>query len=354
MTTPNVLIVDDEEPVRLLHGRLLKRLGCWCAMAADAAQARSLLEEHEFALALIDVNIPGVTGVELVRHIASQYPDTAMLMVTAVDDPLIADTSLELGAYGYLVKPFECNELLINVSSALRRRNVEIQNRKHRERLEELILVGSASLHDSIERLKHVGKQVSAADEQTIFDIARISEFRAHDPGRHLENVSNHCAMLTRRLGSDAETCELFRLASVLHDIGKIVIPEGTLLKQGRLTRFEFEMVKRHCTFGHLMLTGSTSELLKLADSIAWTHHERYDGSGYPRGLAGDAIPLEGRIVAIADVFDALTTSRAYKPAYPADKATDLMRQVRGQHFDPALLDLFFSGLQEANDIQAA
>jgi putative two-component system response regulator len=352
--TPKILVIDDEEPVRLLHGRLLKRLGCWCAMAGDAAQARSLLQEHEFALALIDVNMPGVSCVDLVRHIATQHPDTAMLMVTAVDDPLIADTLLELGAYGYLVKPFECNELLINVSSALRRRTVEIQNRKHRERLEELILVGSSTLYDSLARLKHTGPKVSPADQQLIFEMARIAEFRAHDPGRHLENVSNHCAIMARRLGSDAEYCELFRLASVLHDIGKIVIPEGTLLKQDRLNRFEFEMVKRHCTFAHLMLTGTESPLLALADSIAWTHHERYDGTGYPRGLAGDAIPIEGRIVAIADVFDALTTGRAYRPAYPAAKAIDLMQQNRGQHFDSNLLDLFFQCIQEADEIQAA
>jgi len=354
MMTPKVLIIDDEEPVRLLHGRMLKRLGCWCAMAADATQARNLMQEHEFALALIDVNMPGVTGVDLVRHIATQYPDTAMLMVTAVDDPLIADSLLELGAYGYLVKPFECNELLINVSSALRRRSVEIQNRKHRERLEELILVGSASLHDAIERLKRADSKVGAAEEQMIFETARVAEFRAHDPGRHLENVSNHCAIMARRLGSDPDYCDRLRLASVLHDIGKIVIPEGTLLKQDRLTRFEFEMVKRHCTFGHLMLTGTKSDLLMLADTIAWTHHERYDGTGYPRGLSGDTIPLEGRIVAIADVFDALTTGRSYKPAYPAEKAIDLMKQVRGQHFDPSLLDLFFKCRQEADEIQAA
>jgi putative two-component system response regulator len=352
--TPKVLVIDDEEPVRLLHGRMLKRLGCWCAMAGDPDQARRLLDEHEFALALIDVNLAGVTGLDLVRLIATQYPDTAMLMVTAVNDPLIADAALELGAYGYMLKPFECNELMINVSIALRRRNVEMQNRKHRERLEEVILVGSASLHDSIGRLKRVGKEVGAAEEQLIFEMARVAEFRAHDPGRHLENVSNHCALMARRLGSDAEHCELFRLASVLHDVGKIVIPEGTLLKQDRLTRFEFEIVKRHCTFGHLMLTGTKSELLQLADSIAWTHHERFDGTGYPRGLAGDAIPLEGRIAAVADVFDALTTGRAYKPAYPAEKAIELMRQVRGQHFDPIVLDLFFQCLQEADEIQAA
>lgn len=354
MVTPKVLIVDDEEPVRLMHGRLLKRLGCWCAMASDVAQARSLLAEHDFALALIDINMPDESGVDLVRFICGNHPDTATLMVTAVDDPLIADTSLELGAYGYLVKPFECNELLISVSSALRRRTIEIQNRKQRERLEELVLVGAASLHESLDRLKRAGNKLGPAEQQLLFEIARTAEFRAHDPGRHLENVSDHCVMIVRRLGSDAETCERFRLASVLHDIGKIVIPESVLLKKERLTRSEYDMVKRHCSFGHQMLAGTESELFQLADSIAWTHHEQFDGSGYPRGLAGDSIPLEGRIVAIADVFDALTTSRAYKPAYPPDRAIDLMNQVRGQHFDPKLLDLFCQSLTETSEIKAA
>jgi len=332
----------------MLNGRILKRLGCWCVMAADVAQARHRLTEHEFELALVDVNMPGASGLDLMRYIADRHPTTAVLMVTAVHDPLIADSALELGAYGYLVKPFECNELLINVSSALRRRKLELQNREHRERLEQLALGGCVLFHDTLERLKQAGDRISEADEKHILQAARLAEFRDQNPGEHIEKMSTICAAMARRLGRAPETCERIRLASMLHDLGKIAIPDSILFKCGRLTQYELEVMRRHANFGHHLLMGTQSKLLELAATIAWTHHERFDGSGYPRGLAADAIPLEGRIAAIADVFDSLTNQTPYKPGYPLDKALDIMVDGRGKHFDPILLDLFIEAIEPA------
>ena len=344
--TPKVLIVDDEELLRMLYGQFLKRLGCWCVLAVDAEQARNRLTEHEFALALVDVNMPGTTGLELVRYITREHPNTAVLIVTAVDDPLIADSVLEMGASGYLIKPFECNELLINVSNALRRRTLELQRQEHRERLEQLIAGGLTPFASALDGLKKSAGCARGDDERTIMQIARTAEFHDREPGQHIERMSGYCALMARRLGMDADYIERIRLASMLHDLGKISIPDSILFKAGRLTSFEMEVMRRHAQFGHHMLMGTNCELLELAASIAWTHHERYGGTGYPRGLAGENIPIEGRIAAVADVFDALTSETVYRPGYPREKAIDIMLDCRGQHFDPTLVDLFLESIR--------
>ena len=346
--TPKILIVDDEEPVRLLHARFLKRLGCWCVTAPDVPQARARLTEHDFALALVDVNLPGITGLELVKYLTHAHPNTATLLVTALDDPLVANSALELGAYGYLIKPFECNELLINVSNALRRRTLELQNREHRERLEHLIVGGASPFVTDLDGLKKSAGQNPAEDEKGILQLAHTAEFRGRGPDRHIERMSGFCTMIARHLNREPNSVERLRLASMFHDLGKISIPDSILFKTGRLTAYELDVMKRHAQFGHHMLMGTGNELLEMAATIAWTHHERYDGTGYPRGLAGDAIPLEGRIAAIADVFDALISETVYKAAYPFEKAIDIMLDCRGKHFDPELLDLFVDSIRAA------
>jgi putative two-component system response regulator len=343
----SILIVDDEEPIRRMLSRLLERHGYVCKMASDAIEARRQLEGHVFGLILCDVNMPGESGLDLIRRVLREYPHTAAVMVTGLDDPQLAGIALEHGAYGYIVKPFESNEVLINVSNALRRRRLEIENQAHREHLEQTVLERTAALRQAITNLERAERDIRSSREETIQRLALAAEFRDDETARHVQRMSHYCALLARRHGLEADRCELIRIASPMHDIGKIGTPDNILLKPGKFTPEEFEAISRHPEIGYRILSGSEAELLRLAAIIAWTHHEKYDGTGYPRKLVGDAIPLEGRIAAIADAFDALTSRRVYKPAYPVEQAITMMRNGRGKHFDPSLLDTFLTAMDD-------
>jgi putative two-component system response regulator len=345
--TVNVLVVDDEESVRRFESRLLEGNGFACRLASSVSEACQQMQHSPFNLALIDVNMPGSSGLELLRYAAKEYPDTATVMVTAVDDRDVANTALDLGAYGYLIKPFEPNELLINVANALRRRDLELENRQHRERLEHAVEVRTLELRDAVQRLRDSEKDLRSSQEETVVRLARAAESRDSDTGQHIHRMSRYCALLARRVGLSDERCEHIRLASILHDVGKIGIPDRILLKPGRLTPDEFAQMKQHVEIGYRTLAGSNSELLQLAAVIAKTHHEKYDGSGYDVGLVGKAIPLEGRIAAIADAFDALASHRVYKPALPIEDVMRILKEGRGKDFDPELVDLFVTPLDE-------
>jgi putative two-component system response regulator len=190
-----------------------------------------------------------------------------------------------------------------------------------------------------------VEKELERSYHETLTRLARAVEFRDNDTGEHIERMSSFCELIARGLGLDERRCALIRAASTLHDAGKIAIPDEILLKPGRLTAEERAIIETHATTGHQLLTGSDSPLLQLAASIADTHHERYDGTGYPRRLAGEQIPIEGRIAAVADVFDALTSDRVYRAALATDEAIEFMNAERGRHFDPIVLDTFLAGI---------
>ncbi len=199
-----------------------------------------------------------------------------------------------------------------------------------------------AELRESLARLAR-----SERGPELVRQLLYAAEFRGVEMGPHLERMSRYCELLGRRLGLDDERRELIRTASLLHDIGKIGIPDRILLKPGSLSAQERRLMEQHAEIGYRMLTGSRSELLALAATIAWTHHERFDGTGYPRGLAREAIPLEGRIASVADVFDALTSERVYRPAFSLEEALETMKDGRATHFDPSILDLFLASLPE-------
>lgn len=347
MENSRILIVDDEVSIQRMLGRLLEQYGYSCTLASNAKEARLRLEEKEFALILCDVNMPGESGLDLVKHVLDNYPHTAAVMVTGLDNPQLASAALEIGAYGYILKPFESNEILINVANALRRRRLEIENKAHRERLELTVMERTASLRHAIDSLERAERELRLSREETIRRLAIAAEYRDGATAQHIQRMSHYCALLARCYGLAPQQCELIRIASPMHDIGKIGTPDHILLKPGKFTPEEFKAIALHPEIGYRILSGSGAELLDLAATIAWTHHEKYDGSGYPRGLRGEAIPLEGRIAAIADAFDALTSKRVYKPAFPLDQAVDIMRKRRAKDFDPDLLDTFFNAMDE-------
>jgi putative two-component system response regulator len=263
--------------------------------------------------------------------------------VTRANDATVASAALDAGAYGYVIKPFDDNEMLINVDSALRRRRVELDNRSQLMRLEEMVRGRTGEMWNYVSELEKAQRDMRLLQEETIHRLSLAAEFRDDETPRHIQRMSRYCGLMADRLGMDADECELIRVASALHDVGKIGVPDHILLKPGSLDPDEWAVMQRHCEIGHRILSGSNSEVLKLAASIALTHHERMDGSGYPHGLAGEAIPIEGRIAAIADVFDALTTNKVYRPAVSMKEAIAVMMEERGRHFDATILDVFLS-----------
>ena len=303
-----VLVVDDHDDIRLLLRELLESRGYSVETAGDASEARSCLSERPFELALCDLNMPGESGLSLARHIAAAHPDTVTVVVTALDDPATADDALSCGAQAYVIKPFRSTELLATVASALRRRRQDLQ--AHRSELE------------------------------TMQRLARTVVHRSSETADHIERVGACAGAIAEDMG-ERDLCEPIRLASLLHDIGKVAIADAVLLKPGPLDRSERDRMKRHTVIGHELLMGYEGELMRLAAEIALNHHERFDGDGYPDGLAGDAIPLSGRIVAVADVFDALTHDRVYREAMPVEDALAVMARGRGRQFDPDALDAF-------------
>jgi putative two-component system response regulator len=268
-------------------------------------------------------------------------------MVTGLDDPALVEEALQLGAYGYVIKPFRRSGLLINVANALRRRELEIENRAHRLSLEQTVRERTAELQETIANLELSKVELRRSQEETIRRLSYAAEFRDAETGRHVERMGQFCGILARRLGLDGERCRLIESASPMHDVGKIGIPDSILLNPEPLTAGEWAIMRRHPDIGYRILSGSSSQLLELAAGIALTHHERWDGSGYPQGLVRDETPLEGRIAAVADVFDAVTNNRIYQQALPLEEALAVIRDGRDTLFDREVVDAFFDGLDE-------
>jgi putative two-component system response regulator len=342
-TPEEILVVDDDPAILGLIELLLVESGYRCTKAESAEEARQLAAAGRFSLALCDMTMPNESGLDLVVHLSKQDPELAVVMVTGVDDPGTASLALENGAYGYVVKPFTANVLRIAVVNALHRRRLELENRRHRERLAELVQERTAEFEDAVARLAQSEQALRRSREEAIQRLAKAVALRDGETGSHIERMSTICGRVARTIGLPQRRCDLIRIASPLHDVGKIGIPDSILLNPNPLTPREWQVIRKHPEIGYRMLSGSGEELLDLAATMALTHHERMDGSGYPQRLRGNEIPIEGRIAAVADVFDALTSDRVYQPARPLGEALEIMVDGRGTSFDPRVLDAFLA-----------
>lgn len=333
-----ILIVDDEPTITRLVAQRLVGKGYACVTCGSAAEAIERIGAGEFVLVISDINMPGMSGIELLAAVKKSRPEIAFIMLTGIDDHATAIRSLELGAFGYIVKPFEANELYINVSNALRRRELELERDQYEERLERDVRARTAEIRDT--------------QEQIIMRLVTASGFRDEETGAHIRRLGEYAAVLARAAGWDGRACEELRLAAPMHDIGKMGVADAILKKPGKLSPEEFAQMKEHTLIGARILEGAQIPLLELARHIALNHHEKWAGGGYPAGLSGEAIPFSARIVAVCDVYDALVNDRVYRRAIAEDEALAIMREGRGSHFDPRVFDLFLEKLPEIRAIR--
>jgi putative two-component system response regulator len=349
-----VLVVDDDPLVCRSLEQLLEHDGYEPVCANQVDQALQLLDEQPFEVVLCDVRMPGQTGLELVEHATEDHPDVAVVVVSGLDDRHVAETALELGAYDYVVKPCRPNDLFVAVANALRRRQRDREGLLDRQRMLLATLEHRGALRCANENLEAHRQLLRHARRDTLLRLARAAELRNAEIGHHLERVGRYSEVLARRLGLGNARAEGIGFASALHDVGKIGLPDDVLLKSGPLGPEERKTMERHTEIGCALLSDGRDELLELAAIIAFTHHERIDGAGYPQGLVGDAIPLEGRIVAIADAYDALTSDRPYRAGVSPEEAMREIQLHSGTQFDARLVSMFAACLDEINEIRAA
>ncbi len=358
-----IMIVDDEPLNVMTFRQHLKMEGYEkFVTTSDAREALHLLRSERPDVLLLDIRMPEVSGLDIMR-VAGLDPvlqHIPVLILTAASDPATRKQALDLGASDFLQKPIDPNELLPRVRNA-------IVIKKHYD----MASSETARLEQQVERRT---RQLEATRQQLILCLARAAEHRDNDTGNHVIRVGRYTAIIARQMGYPENRLEMLEQAAQLHDVGKIGIPDSILFKPGKLGFDEYEMMKRHCALGRQiiepisekewnilkthtrigesMLHVRSSSLLMLAARIAQTHHERWDGKGYPLGLMGEDIPLEGRIVAVADVFDALSSKRPYKEPFPRQKCFDILLEGRGTQFDPAVIDAFFDCSDEIVEIQ--
>jgi putative two-component system response regulator len=348
-----ILVVDDDPQGRGVLSRILQEYGYVCRVASEVREARRVLELMRPDLVLSDVRMPGDSGITLLEYIRAEFPFLPVVLVSGLQGIDVAMGALELGAYGWVSKPFDAHQVLIAVANALIRARLERQGREYEERLELAVRDRTAELADTVEKLERSEAELRRVTQDTILALTRAIERRDIETANHIERVSLYAEVLARCVGLPDEQCELIREASPMHDVGKVGIPDGILLKPGPVTAAEFDVIKQHVALGHSILSRSEQPLLRLAADVAETHHERWDGGGYLQGLRGEEIPLAGRITAIADTFDALVSRRVYKPPVPLKGALAVIEEGRGKQFDPHLVDLFLDCREEVAAIVA-
>ena len=330
-----ILIVDDEALNIELLRRLLERAGFFrLESTTDSREAAGLYVQFRPDLILLDLHMPHLDGLAVMDEL-NQIAEATYLPILVLTGDLTPEArreALSRGAKDFVNKPFNADEVLLRIRTLLETRFLYLQIQSHNQMLDA--------------KVRERTRELEAAQIEIIERLARAAEFRDDNTGQHTERVGQMAALLARQVGLPDSQVALIRRAAPLHDVGKIGIPDTILLKLGRLTEDEFEIVKTHTTIGARILSGSRFPILRLAEEIAFSHHERWDGNGYT-GITRDSIPLAGRIVAVADVFDALTQKRPYKGAWTLEDAMAEIDRQRSRQFDPMLVDAFLRVLEQ-------
>ena len=350
MSNSKRILAADDEPLnlRVLEG-FLGSIGHQCVSVESGQQALETLDSS-FDLVLLDIMMPGIDGFET-AHLIRQSPEFGeipIIMVTALSAKKDRLKAVEAGANDFIAKPIDKVELRVRMESLLRMKEARDALRSYQSELEEMVRIRTEALQLAVENLTLLQDSTKIAYLETIHRLAIAAEYKDTETAQHIQRMGLYSGLLAEKVGLHKDEVNIVLHSSPMHDVGKIGIPDAILLKPGKLDAEEWTKMQEHTIIGSRILDSTDSELLQAGSIIALSHHEKWDGSGYPKGLAGEDIPLFGRICAIADVFDALNSKRPYKEAFPLEKTLAIMKEGRGSHFDPKLFDLFMDNLEEA------
>lgn len=327
----HVVLVDDTEiNLRLLETLIARLDHCACHSFSCPKTALTFCSENQVDLVIVDYMMPEMNGIELIRQLrqVSSQSSTPVLMITANEAKSVRYDALESGADDFLTKPVDAVEFLARTRNMLK------------------LSAANRALHDRAHWLnQEVHKatlKIRESERDTVMHLARLAQYRDAETGAHILRMAHYSARIAKQLGFSLEDQELLLDAAAMHDIGKVGIPDALLCKPGKFEPHEFEAMKAHARLGFELIKDSQSEILQAGAAVALGHHEKFDGSGYPSGLRGEDIPIFSRIVAVADVFDSLTSKRPYKSAWPLNEAAQYLRDGAGVHFDPRCVDAFF------------
>ncbi len=355
-----ILTIDDESLIRESFRFYLEDCGFQVEEAENGRVGLEMIEKNRPDLVLVDLRMPEVDGLEVLQHVQKHYPELPIIVISGTGYIGDAVEAMSLGAWSYLLKPIsDFNSLRYAVEQALEKARLIEENRSYREHLEEKVQQRTQALEQSNQLLRDTRRQI-------VLRLGKASEYRDKETGRHVIRVSCYTKIIADSLGFSVQDTDILALGSALHDVGKIGISDTVLLKPGKLSDEEWEQMKEHCLLGRELLepltredvagfTGETAEtldgvfsdspLMQMARVMAYSHHEQWDGNGYPEGLKGEDIPIAARIVAAVDIYDAIGSKRPYKDAFPEEKCLQIMREASGTILDPEVVDVFFDSL---------
>jgi len=329
-----ILVVDDEEAIREVVSTLLEAQGYDCSTVSNGLHAREYLEKNSVDLVLSDMSMPEMDGLSLLEWERKHVPDIPVIMVTAMHELSTALNAIRLGAYDYILKPFEKDQLYVSVRRALEKRRLELENRNYQRNLEELVEERTAQLRGAIEQLEQ-------SYDDTLEALGGALDLKDAETEGHCKRVTAFTIAIAKAINVDSILLPQIARAAFLHDIGKMAIPDQILRKPGPLTPEEREVMRTHCDIGYNMVT--RIPFLREAAEIVLSHQEYFDGTGYPRGLKGEQIPLGARIFAVADALDAMISDRPYRKALSISHARDEIQRCAGTQFDPAVVEVFLA-----------
>jgi len=351
--TYRILVVDDDPVIRSAHTRIAQALGYEVETACDGIEALAKLP-LDIDFVLLDGEMPNMDGFEVARKIREdpKYSYLPIVMVTGLTRPQDRRRAIEVGINDFINKPVDAQELGLRTKWLLEMKSAFDRLQDQQAELERAVDRKTSALRTALREMGEAQRRTHEAHLDTIRRLTIAAEYKDEDTARHIERIGLYSEVLARALGFSPGDVEIMLHAAPMHDVGKLGVPEQILLKPGKLDDEEWVVMRSHTTMGARILAGSDSPLLQMGEKIALSHHEKWDGSGYPNGLSGEDIAIEGRICGVVDFFDALTMDRPYRKAVPNDEVLEMMKGDSGTHFDPDVLDAFLSVLEEIKVVQ--